>query len=327
MTLVRSLSPTRPRIRRTVSPLRRLFTLSPDEASFARRGFTAADAASREVLEAVGRSFVAGYNTALLARDVGDVEEALAGAPQAMRGFFAEGAAMGVAIADGLSLRRSQLAGYLAVADRDFTYLAHVGAGWALARMPWRRRAILASLDPLHGWLAFDGLGFHDAYFHARRIAAGWRRETQGYAARVYDQGIGRALWFAGGGDVNGAAALIAALDAARHDDLWSGLGLAMAYAGPADAAALGAALDNAGTSQAAYAQGVAFAAEARARARFMPLNTDRAARMVWHCSGDELAERVRRARARLPRVAAGTEPPRYELWRADVAREWRPPA
>ncbi len=323
MTLVRSLAPARAVGRRSWSPLRRLLVLSPDEASFTRRGFTAADSARRDALEAVGRDFIAGYNAALLARDIDDLAEGLATVAQASRGFFAEGAAMGVAIADGLSLRQPQLGTYLTAADRDFTYLAHVGTGWALARMPWRRRAILESLDALHGWLAFDGLGFHDAYFQHARIAAGWRRETQDYGARVYDQGVGRALWFVAGGDVSVAARHIAGLDPSRRDDLWSGLGLAMAYAGPAADSEFAAARDIAGASSAAFAQGIAFACEARARARIIPVGTDRAARTVWGRGAEDVAALVRRSRARLPRTAPANLSPRYEIWRVDVAREW----
>jgi hypothetical protein len=326
VTLVRSLTPARASGRRVFSPLRRLFLLSPREADFATRGFVTAEPTKRDTLEAAGRTFIAGYNVALLARAVDDIMEHIATVPQAMRGLFAEGAAMGVAIADGLSMRKAQLAAYLDATERDFTYLAHVGAGWALARMPWRRRAILKPLDTLHGWLAYDGLGFHDAYFHPIRVAGGWRRETQGYAARVYDQGIGRALWFVSGGDVTMAARRVAALDSSRHLDLWSGLGLAMAYAGPAGESEFAAALDMAEGSNATFAQGIAFACEARMRARHVPPGTDHAARAVWSRTAEDVAELVRRSRARLPDADGQESPnaPRYELWRDDIAREWR---
>jgi len=45
-------------------------------------------------------------------------------------------------------------------------------------------------------------------------------------------QGIGRALWFVSGGEPQRAAALSGAA-AERASDLFAGLGLAMAYAGP----------------------------------------------------------------------------------------------
>jgi len=300
------------------SRLRRLFRLSPRQADFATRGFTARDPVKQQALETAGRAFIGGYNSALTATDFSDIVEHTAAAPPAMRGFVAEGAAMGIAIADTVPFGHERLPAYIAATERDFTYLTHVGAGWALARTPWRRRAILAPLDAVHHWLAFDGLGFHDAYFSQPRIAQGWRRVSDGYAARAYDQGIGRATWFVAGGDVAAAARIVAALTPSRRGDLWSGLGLAMAYAGPASGDDLRAALSAAGAHAASFAQGVAFACEARARANFIPDNTDNAAQAVWHSDASAIARLVRDKRARLPDRDGPV--PRYELWRRDTA-------
>ncbi|MBS0248460.1 MAG: DUF1702 family protein [Proteobacteria bacterium] len=324
MILARSIAPPA-RFGRLSSPLRRLFRLSPRQAELSTRGFTAVDPAKRQSLEATGHAFIGGYNSALTVTDLRDVLGHIAGVAPLLRGFVAEGAAMGVAIADTLSLGHERLPAYIAATERDFTYLAHVGAGWALARTPWRRQAILTPLDPIHRWLAFDGLGFHDAFFRLARIAAGWRRLSDGYAAHAYDQGIGRALWFAAGGDVAGAAHLIAALPMPRHADLWSGLGLAMAYAGPAHDDDLREALREAGAHAAAFAQGVAFACEARARANFIPGNADNAAQVVWQADASVVARLVRERRSRLPDRDGHT--PRYELWRRDTASAFQTPA
>ncbi|MCW5691799.1 MAG: DUF1702 family protein [Pseudolabrys sp.] len=324
MTLVRAFTPTA-KLGQFSASLRRLFHLSPRQAEFSTRGFTAKNSNKRQALEAAGQAFIGGYNSALAATDLSDILEHIAGAAPTLRGFHSEGAAMGVAIADAMSLRHPQLPAYIAATERDFTYLAHVGAGWALARTPWRRAAILAPLDPVHRWLAYDGLGFHDAYFSQPRIATGWRRITDGYAARAYDQGIGRAIWFVAGGDVEPAARIIAALPPPRHSDLWSGVGLAMAYAGPASDGDLRAALTAAGAHAAAFAQGVAFACEARARAQFIPANTDNAAHAVWHSDAGVVARLVRDRRGRLPETDGAV--PRYEMWRRDVANASQQPA
>jgi hypothetical protein len=202
----------------------------------------------------------------------------------------------------------------------DYTYLTHVGAGWALARTPWRRSAILRHLDPVHFWLAFDGLGFHDAYFRPARIAGGWRRLSRDYAARVYDQGVGRALWFSSGGDVTRSVAAIARLDASRHDDLWAGLGLAISYAGGVGTAELQQARLAAGAARPSLAQGAAFAAEARARADHIPLHTSEAVRILTGLDLADVVQIVRRVRQSLP--PAATEPtPAYEHWRLGVRK------
>jgi hypothetical protein len=305
-------------------PLRRLASLSPRQASFQQRGFTAADPSKRRALESAGEAFIGGYNHALLAGNAEQLRHHIATVVPSARGFVVEGAAMGFAIADALSFRGSGLAKHIRVFEREFSYLTHVGAGWALARVPWRRARILAPLDPIHHWLAYDGLGFHDTYFDHPRVLAGWRRRLpSGYAGRAYDQGVGRALWFVGGGSVAIATDLIGNFAASRRGDLWSGLGLAMAYAGPADEADLSLVHENSGDRRSHFGQGVAFACEARARARHIPDHTDLAARVVTGIGADELSALVREARSSLPAGAA--DAPAYEIWRRRVVSAMSP--
>src|SRR5206468_3903957 len=63
----------------------------------------------------------------------------------------------------------------------DHPYMAHVGAGWALARLglarfgSTRRRAF-ERMDRVLRWLAIDGYGFHEGYFRPRRaVVEQWR--------------------------------------------------------------------------------------------------------------------------------------------------------
>ena len=307
-----------PWIHYSTLPVRRLLRLSPDQASFQIRGFAGASPSSQSALEMIGRIFIGGYNTAILAHDVRDVLQYIGDIPSAERGFAVEGAAMGAAVADALPFRKSLLRACIEAFEADFTYLAHVGAGWSLARVPWRRRRILAELAPLLHWLAFDGLGFHDTYFYHRRILGGWRRERSGYAARAYDQGVGRALWFVAGGSVVATIKLLSALAESRHSDIWSGLGLAMTYAGSAATGDIADVCEAAGPNRAQFAQGVAFACEARVLARHIPDHTDLAARAVWGIGAEELSGLVRKARDRMPE--AESDLPRYETWRRAVA-------
>ena len=309
---------TPPWIHYSTLPVRRLLRLSPDQASFQTRGFTGASPSSQSALEMIGQTFIDGYNTAILSNDVRDVLQYVSCIPSTERGFAVEGVVMGTAVADALPFRKSLLPACIESFEADFTYLAHVGAGWSLARVPWRRRRILAELAPLHHWLAFDGLGFHDTYFYHRRIFGGWRRERSGYVARAYDQGVGRALWFVAGGSVVAAVELLSALPESRHSDIWSGLGLAMTYAGLAAAGDIAGACEAAGPHRAQFAQGVAFACEARFLARHVPAHTDLAAKTVTGIGADELSALVRAARGNLPADTA--DAPAYEIWRHRVA-------
>jgi enediyne biosynthesis protein E3 len=299
-------------------PIRALLRLSQREALFETRGFPESNSSTQFALEAIGRVFVNGYNVSLTARDVGPILQYVNSIPVGERGFAAEGAAMGAAIGDALPMAKPMLPACIAAFNSEFGYLTHVGAGWALARVPWRRSRILGALDPLLRWLAIDGLGFHDTYFYHRSILAGWRRERSGYSAQAYDQGVGRALWFVSGGSAFEAARLISTVASDRQNELWSGLGLAMAYAGPAADQDFVSARKAAGASAAFYAQGVAFACEARTLAGHVPRHTDAAATSVWGLDAGEVAELVRDMRDRLPKVEA--DPPRYQTWRKRVA-------
>lgn len=308
----------RPRRRAFFQPIHKLLGLSPDEASFRRRGFNGANPASRLALETAGKTFIGGYNTALEADRAEDVLQHVNRVPRDLRGFAVEGAAMGAAIADVLPFRRWTFAQHLQTFERDYSYLNHVGAGWAIARLRWRERRIVAQLDTVHHWLAYDGWGFHDGFFHHRFIIAGWRRQLFGYAARAYDQGIGRALWFVSGGSVADATGLIGRFSKLRRDDLWSGLGLAMAYAGPFDEAGMSAACSNAGRHRIHFVQGVAFACEAHVRAQCIPEHTDQAARLLTGLDAAQVSALVRAARAEL--LPDQSHPPAYEIWRQKVA-------
>jgi hypothetical protein len=296
--------------------LSNFLSLSPHQASFEVRGFRGESAVAQEALEGIGRTFIAGYNAALRVECLGGILDVIAQTPAQLRGFVAEGAAMGTAISDALPFRSPRLPQLVALLEKEFTYLVHVGAGWALARVPWRRRHILQPLDPLHRWLAFDGLGFHDGYFKPGKVLEGYRRQSFGYAGRAYDQGIGRALWFVSGGSVPWAASKIRQLARDRGKDLFSGLGLGMAYAGPATGKEFNEAIKLAAREWPNLAQGIAFACEARAREGFFPWHTRIAAQSIGF-EASALAASVRSIRESL---SAQEEEPRYEIWRRKVS-------
>jgi hypothetical protein len=306
------------RLRPSTRLLHRFLSLSPDEASFGTRKFYIHDPSRQQALEFTGKTFIDGYNAALAADRPENLLQHIYTVAPDLRGFAVEGAAMGCAMADALLFRRRSLAKHLQMFEQDFSYLVHVGAGWALARVPWRRTAILAMLDPIHHWLAYDGWGFHDTFFHHPRVLSGWRRQPAAYAARAYDQGVGRALWFVGGGSVAVATELLCRFPKSRRGDLWSGLGLAMAYAGPIDEADLCLARRNSGEESKHFGQGVAFACEARARARHIPAQTDMAARALTGSGAAELSALVRETRSHLSADIAGA--PAYEIWRCRSA-------
>ncbi len=192
------------------------------------------------------------------------------------------------------SLRGGSLA---ALADRHGArseYLMAVGSGWGMARLPWRRRAAAAAFNPALCGLAFDGHGFHDAYFAPQKALAGKLRRYRGMAAASYDAGIGRALWFLASGTGEEAVRLVRVFDGARHADLVAGLGLAMGYAGEAQAADWKAVTAGFPQLRPHLLQGLAFAAEAHRRAGTTPAGVTLGAAAAARLPADRLSDIAR---------------------------------
>ena len=321
-------SPLEPPPERSAPWRLRLFGVSSSEASFVARGFVERDPESRTQLERVGTSFVDGYRASLELGLGARLLERLQAEPAPLRGFAFEGAAFGLCLCDSLPLGRGgRWRCFAAGAGGAHLYMLHVGCGFALGRLPVGKRRALSSLDPLLRWLAFDGYGFHETYFKWGRTAPrgggaahpGWLR---GYERRAFDQGVGRALWFVACAQPEAARAAVAEFCPERRADLWSGLGLACAYTGIGAGARAEALRAAAGEQLAPLAQGAAFAAEARVRARNQTPESDAACLILSGLPAPEAARLARAARAGL--VARGDEPD-YEEWRARIRARLAP--
>lgn len=307
------------------SPLRRLaralFAISPRETSFAARGFRWDAEEVRERLEGIAATFVSGYHAALEV-DPPALAERLDREPAAARGWAYEGAAMALTLLDILTgWRQGRLRRLLAGAGDDHVYIVHVGAGWVLGRLPLSPGSLLKRLDPVHRWLALDGYGFHEGFFHARAAIARQRvpRKVTGYARRAFDQGVGRSLWFVEGAHPGRIAAAISAFAPERRPDLWSGAGLACAYAGGVPREEIAELRRAAGPASPELAQGAAFAAAARRRAGHTPVHTEIACQVLCGMGAAEAAAVARDAGRDLPPDAPGTEEPAFEIWRRRI--------
>lgn len=312
------------------SPLRRLaralFAISPRETSFAERGFHCDDEEIRERLEGIAATFVGGYHAALEV-DPPVLAERLDREPLFARGWAYEGAGMALTLLDVLTgWRQGRLRRLLAGAGDAHLYIVHVGAGWVLGRLPISPSRLLARLDPVAGWLALDGYGFHEGFFHGRAAIAGQRvpRKVSGYARRAFDQGLGRSLWFVEGTNVERIAAIIAAFSPERRPDLWSGIGLACGYAGGVGREEIAALSRATGRCLPELAQGTAFAAEACQRAGHIPVHTEIACQVVCGTGAAAAAAVAREAGRDLPSDAEETGVPAFEVWRRRIQSHFR---
>jgi hypothetical protein len=295
--------------------------ISLDEVSFDRRRFRGFDQPARPHLEEAGRSFITGYMAALSDDRLGPLMARLSQVPAERRGFAFEGAAMGLALLDFFKpWRRSRFHEFYEGPGQPHTYLLLVGKGWAMARLPGSVDKTLARLDPLLRWLALDGYGFHEGFFHWPQAIDGQKvpKRVSGYGARAFDQGVGRSLWFVEGAAPDRIAATIGRFPEPRQGDLWSGVGLACGYAGGIGRAAVERLAELAGPHLLDLAQGVAFAAAARQRAGNLTAASEIACDVVWGSSAGSVADIAVTAGLDLP--DDGPELP-FEIWRQRIQK------
>jgi hypothetical protein len=306
----------------------RLLSIPVEETRVLRRGFRVRDAAVGERLESIGEAFLRGYHAALPDQGSAALAHSLGSVDEELRGFAFEGAAMALTLLDHLiPINRGRFHRFLAGEGSRHIYMLHVGAGWALARLPWLRwrvQSFIATLDPLARWLALDGYGFHQGYFYWPDSVRPQKvpRGVSGYARRAFDQGLGRSLWFVEGADAPQIAASISAFPQTRQPDLWSGVGLASAYAGGRDATHVELLREAAGPYLAQAAQGAAFAAKARQRAGNPAPQTELACGVLCGASADAAAAVTDAALRNLP--PDGAEPA-YEIWRRRIQQQFIP--
>lgn len=304
--------------------LKRWLRIPPEETSFARRNFRVSREAVRRRLERVGETFLEGYHAALNDEGMEVLAARLSAVELEWRGFACEGAAMALDLLDQLTpWKTRRLPAFLLGPGNPHIYMVHVGVGWSMARLPLGLKRRLVRLDPVLRWLVLDGYGFHEGYFHWPRYAGGSSRPRRlgGYGLRAFDQGLGRSLWFVGGADPEWIGDAIAAFPDARHADLWSGVGLACAYAGGADAREIKSLRLAAATHHPHLAQGAVFAAGARSRAGNPAEHTELACQLLCDRSLQEAAVISNETRFR----AREDSEPAYEVWRRLIREHFAP--
>lgn len=241
-----------------------------------------------------------------------------------VRGVAYEGVGMGLSLLDRLLPYRKRLDGFLDGPGREYKPLLYIGSGLALPRMPVNPLRVMARYDDDDRWLILDGYGFYYGFFAPERSLERQARPRRisGYAARMFDRGLGRSLWFTTAANPRRIADIIERFPSARRGDLWSGVGLACAYAaGVLDESAMRRLVAATGPDADQFAVGVAVAAEFRHAAGHSAAHTDLACTVSWGADGATVARiaAAERTRALLPDI--GT--PRYEAWRQRVRTAW----
>lgn len=300
---------------------RHLLGIPLKEIRCENRGFTVVNTDIKCHIEKIGESFVYGYHAALTDNQNDTLQQSLDFTELDYRGFAYEGAGMALALLDLLTWKQKRFPQFLQKSGDAHAYMVHVGAGWAMAKIPWGR-SYFNKMDQLLRWLAFDGYGFYHGYFHWPESIVKHKQPVgiKGYATQAYDQGLGRSLWFVKGAEPSVIANSILSFPHQRHADLWSGVGLAAAYAGGIENADLQELNKLSYSYQSQLAQGAAFAAKARIRAGNLANHTDSACRIFCGMSATAAAEITDLA---LENLTEQTYQNKYQAWRLGIQQRF----
>jgi hypothetical protein len=291
------------------------FRIDEEEAGYEKRGIEIVEPSACERLEAGGRHFSRGFNAAMRDTRAREIAGRIEQLDPELRGFAFEGAGMALIVLDALLPPRRRFANLLHGPGERWSPLLHIGAGWAYARMGRIPERPPAKLDPFFGWLLHDGAGFHEAYFKIDRFVEEQERPSKlsGPGLRLFDQGVGRALLFDRGGDIEAVRDTIEGFADERHADMWSGVGVCATYAGGLSEERLRALRELSGPHHLRLAQGCAFAVLGRARAGNPTADAERSAQVLCGLPFDEVA---RVAETALAETSLEQDSP-FEAWQA----------
>lgn len=310
----------------------RLLGMSFEDLLAETRGFRISGPEAAEHQARIAAAFWLGYHASLADPRPEPIVQTVEGIERGWRGYAYEGVGMVLTLLDASTLRLAgrrhaggRLGALLAGRSHGVRYLLYLGVGAAVARFRLPTGRLLAVLDPLCRWLVFDGFGFHEGFFAPAktlgRVPVPVPRRLTGYARRAFDQGLGRSLWFVHGMEAAALDRALAGFPEARRGDLWSGVGLASAYAGGAPLRVLRDLAARSGPWRGDLLQGTAFAATARVECDDLSAHTDAACRTLCGAGAVELAALCRDAARDLPDDGGSLDlpEPALEVWRRRV--------
>ncbi len=293
---------------------RRFFGIPSVRAVFNRPGFVKEAWTN---FSPVALALVEGYHATLEDSRFAVLIPRLEAVDPEYRGFAYEGAGMGLAALDIMAPWRNRVKEFVEGPNAPaghHIYPIYVGVGLALARLHRSPEKFFPRLDPLLCWVVVDGYGFHEGFF-------AWKRSVERkvvpssfspYARRLFDQGLGRCLWFASGALVDRVAALISTFPRERQVDLWSGVGLASSFAGGSNRRELEMLRETAAPFRVQLARGAAVAARGHLDARHTSPHTELACQVYSGLSSEQAAHILDEARKNLPMHSSE---PAFEIW------------
>jgi hypothetical protein len=165
----------------------------------------------------------------------------------------------------------------------------YVGLGWAIAKFNFPFLKAIEKLESQFYLRIADGCGYYDGSFKYRQTVI--NQQLPVYlpvtAMPMYDQGIGRSIWYTEKADIHKMHSKIETFAADRHANLWRGIGIAVAYVGGCNDEDLKTLLKYAAANGFQLACGAALAARSRTMAKTMTADTDCCSRLWFGLTAD----------------------------------------
>lgn len=213
------------------------FTIRPGRMTAARLQLDITSGEDIRRVDSILRSFITTFNKAIAAPDESAWVRYCASLPALMEPFAHEGGAMGYTLRRLFRFDPKHFEQTIVKPRPEFRYLYYVGLGfWSGLRRhsPAKLLRIVRDLDPLHGYLVYDGYGFARMFFESRKNPRVLESldALEGYRRNAAYQGVGRALFFLYMGKTERLIAEIHKLDV-HAADAAAGVGLAAVFVNP----------------------------------------------------------------------------------------------
>ncbi|HEY9802379.1 MAG TPA: DUF1702 family protein [Leptolyngbyaceae cyanobacterium] len=199
------------------------------------RGVSLLPAEAAQRLNNIHSSYTQGYQIATTTNELEAILPQLSTVPADLLGFALEGVGTGLGQRDLVTpTEYSRVEAFVKSSQDAYENYVYVGVGLMLGRQKLSIEPYLESLSLTKLWPLIDGYGFQYGFSHWQDYLQGQPMPAtlSGYACQVFDQGMGRSIWFIDGTDVNCIPKTIAAFPQERQINLWAGVGYACVYAG-----------------------------------------------------------------------------------------------
>ena len=178
-----------------------MWAIRPKQMRVDRLGLYVSALPDVERINSILESFAGGFNAMIARPSAAGWKGYCESLPTLNRPFAEEGAAMGHTLRRLFFYSPTAFEADVVRPRPEFRYLYYVGLGfWSGMRNhdAHRLTEVTRGLDPLHGFLCYDGYGFKLAFFDYPNDVNAVRRldSLEGYARNAAYQGVGRALWF-----------------------------------------------------------------------------------------------------------------------------------